>query len=303
MRKVLGRLLLTSLVTGCAVDAPDEVGETTQSIDVANGVSLNGVSLNGVSLNGVSLNGVSLNGVSLDGASLDGVALSGSTWTGTLSNGAALPLRIDGVTTGTGTNADVAMYTVSYQNDSGWSPLCGVDAVGAPVQALAVPGEWNTQQGVPGGGAYSPDNFTFACRFKTIAKCVEMGYKPWSGYSIELQSCVRLLRADYCGDGTPNTQNGTTLDLYDADNLQIDTETWIPEAEWTPAGARCISAKALTRYSTYNLPKPWCIQDKVLPTTTSCGTTFANGAVLIDELPPSFFGDVTGTLSNVKLIN
>ena len=295
------RLLLAALlVGGCVADVGDE-GEVSQEVIVPNGVSLNGVSLNGVSLNGVSLNGVSLNGVNLNGVSLTGVAIKlvtsltsqpltgtsnvGSKWTGTLSNGASLPMRIDSAVAGTGTNSDVWMYGVSYQVGTTWSPLCGLDPVtNAPVLAVTVPGVWNTQAGVIGGGAWSLSltQFTFACRAKTIGKCVELGYKPWSGYSNQLQACVRLLRADICGDGTPHTVDGQTLNLYDSLGIQTDTQAWVPEAEWNTAGATCMAKKGEQRFQYLNLPVPQCA---FLKETNDCGTQFHLGSLLIDELP------------------
>jgi ADYC domain/Pentapeptide repeats (8 copies) len=252
-----------------------------------NGVSLNGVSLNGVSLNGVSLNGVSLNGVSLNGVSLNGVSLNGTTWTGSLSDGTTIPLRIDSFEQGTGANSDLSFYGVSYYASDTWSPICGVDANNTPIEAIAVPGVWNTDSGVVGGGAYSNDGtqFTWSCRGKTIGKCVEMGYKNWLGYSEQLNSCVRMLRGDYCGNGHAYTANGQTVNLYDNLGIQTDTESWGAEAEWTSAGAGCILDTAHTRYTHVGNPTPTCVTDGTLPIGGTCGASFANGATLIDELP------------------
>jgi hypothetical protein len=305
-RIVIGTLGLAGLAfAGCVTDEP-EIGETSQGVELGNGVSLNGVSLNGVSLNGVSLNGVSLNGVSLNGVSLNGVSLNGvslngvslngatltgSTWTGTLSTGASLSLRIDSVTQGSGTNSDVGMYGISYQGDTGWTTLCGVDALGAPILALAVPGVWNTQSGVAGGGAYtaSATQFTLACRAKTIAKCVELGYKTWKGNTSQLTSCVRLLRGDYCGDGTPGTVTGTAVNLYDNVGIQADTVAWVIDAEWTPNGARCVSTKGEARFELPGVAQPVCVTTNALKETKDCGTSFAKGAVLIDEVSAALF--------------
>jgi len=293
--------LCVGLGSACTDDGLEHA-EVDQAVEIANGVSLNGVSLNGVSLNGVSLNGVSLNGVSLNGVSLNGVSLNGvslngvaldgtaysgvpaigPTYTATLSNGSTLVLRIDSAVQGTGANADVWMYAVAFETDGGWQPLCGLDEAGAPTLALAVEGTWNTAAGVPGGGAYSNDGgqMTFACRGKSIAKCVELGYKTWTGHTHELESCVRLLRADYCGDGTSYTVNGQLVNLYDDAGIQVDTESWGVEAEWTRDGARCIRDATYTR--AYRLGfAPTCAAQKV---SATCGT-FAAGAVLVDELP------------------
>jgi hypothetical protein len=302
--------ILVSLSAGCSMDSP--TSQLTQDLTAANGTSLNGVSLNGTSLNGTSLNGTSLNGTSLNGTSLNGTSLNGTSlngtslngtslngtslngtslngtvWTGLLSDGSTLALRIDSFQQGTGANSDISMYGVSYQSDGGWSPLCGTDADGAPVLAIPVPGVWNTEADVVGGGAYSNDGtqFTWSCRAKTIAKCVEMGYKNWNGYSEQLQSCVRMLRGDYCGNGHAYTANGQLVNLYDNAGVQLDTESWGAEAEWTSAGARCILDVAHTRYAHVGNPTPSCVTAGTLPVGGSCGSSFAGGATLIDELP------------------
>nr|MBA3819806.1 pentapeptide repeat-containing protein [Deltaproteobacteria bacterium] len=282
-------------LSGCVDEtAQDELQTTTQHTEAANGVSLNGVSLNGVSLNGVSLNGVSLNGVSLNGVSLNGVSLNGTrtddgsqltvdsvgpTLTATLSNGATLPIKIESATQLAGANSDVWSYDVVYQSDSGWSSLCGTG-----VGALAVAGVWNTDRGVTGGGAYTatPSSFTFACRGKTIAKCVEFGYKIWTGKTPELTSCVRLMRGDFCGNGTPYTVDGTTLNLYDHAGIQTDTNSWMVEGEWTPNGARCITQPRLSRFQQQLGVTPPCAAS--LSGGATCGS-FANGGLLISELP------------------
>ncbi|HEV7558901.1 MAG TPA: ADYC domain-containing protein [Kofleriaceae bacterium] len=270
------------LCTACATNLDEDVGAVRQDVDSnngtsLNGTSLNGTSLNGTSLNGTSLNGTSLNGTSLNGTSLNGTSLNGSTWTGTASNGTTVNLRIDSATQG---DVDTWFYAVSYETETGWSPLCGVDGGGVAIQAIAVPGTW----GGTASYAASSSQFTWACRHKSIAKCVELGYKPWDGASDEMASCVRLLRADYCGDGTSYTVDNTLLNLYDASGIQADTEAWPLEAEWTPAGARCVGTNGETRAQLVSHTSPPCLAALV---SSSCGT-FDNGAVLIDELSPQY---------------
>jgi hypothetical protein len=290
------------LLAGCVLGGddtaePDEEGSHESLIQSDNGKSLNGVSLNGISLNGTSLNGVSLNGISLNGTTLAGVSLSGTTlngatmtalavgskWTAALSNGQSLPMRVDSAAKGTGTNADVGMYGVSYQTSGGWQRLCGSNTDGTAVLALAVAGVWNQQSGVIGNGAYSTSStqYTWACRGKTIAKCVELGYKPWTNRQTQLATCVRLLRGDYCGDGTANTVDGQQLNVYDNAGIQTDTMAWDKEAEWTQYGARCLSSKGEARFVQLKLTRPWC--SGFLPTTSTCGNNFSSGAVMISE--------------------
>jgi hypothetical protein len=285
-------------VASCAVDDVEPVGHNVQEIDSPNGTSLNGTSLNGTSLNGTSLNGTTLTGVAVSGLTsagvtvkaasgtalpLSGASLVGSTWTGTAQATTGLPvslkLRIDSALQGTGTNADLWFYGVSYQTSSTWTPLCGLDTTGKPIQAVSVAGTWSTFN-----ATYAPSTtqYTWACRTKTIAKCVELGYKTWKGYANQLAACVRLLRADYCGSGISHTVDGTLLNLYDNVGVQSDTEGWKVEAEWMPTGARCINSNNAARYEKTTTGDPLCL--KSLESTT-CGT-FAHGALLIDELSP-----------------
>jgi hypothetical protein len=307
MKKVL--MFVPWMFAACAGD-PLDVGTTQEAGVSLNGVSLNGVSLNGVSLNGVSLNGVSLNGVSLNGVSLNGVSLNGSsftgtkagqpingvqfvgtTWSGQLANGATLSMRVDSATLGTGANTDVWMYGVSYQSSGAWTRLCGSDAAGAPILAIPVKGVWSYQTGVPGGGAFTADatRFTFGCRGTAIAKCVEMGYKPWKAANVpggnlsnHMVTCTRLLRADYCGDGTTYTQNGMLVDIYDALGVQTDTETWKVEAEWTPAGARCLLKGMDTRIQ-LKMKKVVACYDAKKSDTCGALADFQTGTLLVSE--------------------
>ncbi|HEY6035915.1 MAG TPA: ADYC domain-containing protein, partial [Kofleriaceae bacterium] len=218
MRKLTSITFLVPLTLSGCVAETTSTSSTDQAITSANGTSLNGVSLNGTSLNGTSLNGTSLNGTSLNGALL----------AGSLSDGTLLPLRIDSYEQGTGANSDISFYGVSYWMEGQWLPICGLDANGNEIEAIAVPGVWNTEADVPGGGAYTadPNQFTWSCRGKTIGKCVEMGYKNWLGYGEQLNSCVRMLRGDYCGNGHAYTANGQLVNLYDDAGIQLDTESW-----------------------------------------------------------------------------
>src|SRR5262249_23315215 len=150
---------------------------------------------------------------------------------GQVSDGSTLALRVEASQQGTGANADVWAYKVSASVDGQWRPLC-VDHDGNPSFADGVPGTWNVEQGVPGGGAYHPGNsqFTLVCKGSSIAKCVELGYKPWLGHEATLAACVRALRADYCGDGTSYTVDGTIVNLYDRDGVVADRAPWVIEA-------------------------------------------------------------------------
>ena len=293
------RVMLLLALASCTSELvePDE-SDLAQDVDANNGTSLNGTSLNGTSLNGTSLNGTSLNGTSLNGTSLNGTSISvttsggpplsgtgpvGSTWSATTANGQTITVRIDSALQGTGSNADLWFYGVSYQNSAGWQPLCGVDGTGAKILAVPVLGAWKATT-ADQAHYTTGTQYTWACRAKTVAKCVELGYKTWKGYSNQMQTCVRLLRADFCGTGVSYTVDGRLLNLFDNAGVQKDTETWPAEAEWTTAGARCVSSTNVTRYQLALQSNPKC----TLPVVSStCGTQgFAAGAIMIDELAP-----------------
>jgi hypothetical protein len=317
-------LVLCLASAGCVDPNGQEeasLGETSADCTAFNGVSLNGTSLNGTSINGTSINGTSINGTSINGTSINGTSINGttlkgttlsatslngstlgstslstvdftgSTWSANLSNGETIDLRIDGSAALAPPNASVMTYLVSYANGAGWSPLCGLDPSGNPVAAIPMTGVWSYQQGVTGGGGYTPDasKLTFACRGKAIAKCLEMGYRPsvssgslTAAQQEQLVACTRVLRADYCGDGRSFTVDGTLLNLYDNVGIQADAEPWTIEAEWTSAGARCTNDASHTRLTVSGLTPPSCFAAKV---SSKCGALshFNSGTTLMDE--------------------
>lgn len=308
-------LLTPWLLAGCLADE-DQVGTIEQHLVMPNGDSLNGVSQkfnpnlvmpndpnlvmpndtdlvmpNGVALNGLDLIGVgrdgSLIGISTTSTPLSGESVVGSMWKGRLTNGRAIAIRVDEAMQGSGTNSDVWSYRFSFKRVDGWQPLC-VDTAGNSIFADTVTGSWNLAEGVPGGGSYHPhtDKFTVACRGTAVAKCVELGYKPWTGHSDEMASCVRAVRADFCGDGTPFTVHGTLINLFDDDGIQSDSVDWVPEAEWHPDGATCVSKKKNTRFWQVAHQKPWCFPVTLKP-ESSCGAGFSGEAKVITELPPT----------------
>jgi hypothetical protein len=260
-------------LNGISVNGISMNGISVNGISV-NGISVNGISVNGISMNGISVNGISVNGISVNGTAVNGISVNGTDFIGArmfaqLSNGDSLELHVDDIAPLDGANSDVLSYAVSASVDSGWVPLCGYDTDGSVKRALAVPGSWNLTT-----GAWSDDGsaFTFACRKASVAKCVEFGYKTWLGFGDHQHACVRMLRADYCGDGVPHTITGTLINLYDDAGVQVDTESWPVDAEWGPDGALCVN-------HVRGGSVPSCFAEKQ---SASCGS-FENGALLIDE--------------------
>ena len=291
----------------------EEVESSTAAVVHGNGKSLNGKSLNGKSLNGKSLNGSSLgtelawvehegartsSGVPFDETWLEGselvarrgpaqfrgTQLRGTELQARSDTGAAVALRIEDVLV-PAAGSDVWRYRVQFRTDAGWLFLCESET--GPHSAVPLSDHWDLREGVPGGGDKlgDPTRFTFACSdIGALGKCVDIGYRPWAvvgstALDEHHQSCVRLLRNDACGDGTPHTSDGSLVNLYDGIGIQQDTEDWLIEAEWDAAGARCLGP------SSRSLEVLPCADDLV---RQDCGdpASFGLGTHLISEGPP-----------------
>jgi hypothetical protein len=281
-----------------------------------NGRNLNGRNLNGRNLNGPEL-GKMLVSVNLAGAysaagaddpmsrvwlqgsvfhgfegtqTLAGMEFLGARFTGNLGDGGTVQLRVDDIQPDVSAAGDVWTYKVSFLDtvEGVWKPVCQGDD-GSALGAIPVMGRWDYRQGVPGEGGARVDDpgvFTFACEGAAIAKCVRFGYKPWAytsdGRSMadHHQACTRMVRADFCGDGTSYTQEGNWVNLYDAVGVQEDTEgSWLTEAEWTPAGARCVTETTRAQQA---------LSCPSLATVSDCGVKshFRTGTFLMSEVPP-----------------
>jgi hypothetical protein len=202
-----------------------------------NALSMNGIVLNAMSLNALSLNGFDLGseGVRLEATRIvdaDGVPLSDETLVGAelpgwLSDGTAIALRIDAVRHEDG----LTYYTLSYEDEN----LCGEGMDG-----LFLGGTWDET------GAHHEDEelVSYSCTAGVIAKCVGWGYQPWTVGADLHQSCTRMARADYCGDGVPYTRDGTEIDIFDDVGVlqpTADADGFEFEAAWGPDGATCVS--------------------------------------------------------------
>ncbi len=181
--------------------------------------------------------------------------LAGATLAGVAETGDAVEVRIDNTVAADDAGGRVTRYKVSYKwpsqaaKDSPFLPLC---QGGEP--AIAIAGEWDLTVSPGGGGKRSAQTslVTFACPGSAIAKCVTpFGYKPWestpAGASLDAlhQSCVRAVRADYCGNGQSNTWPGEKINIYDQAGIQHDAASWPLEAVWSPDGALCVETTRL----------------------------------------------------------
>jgi hypothetical protein len=153
----------------------------------------------------------------------------------------------DGTYDPTGTGGTFLYTLHENHNGNGFKPACSKD-------------ENNDRVAIPLTDVYdehgdrinSSTLFTFGCTNGSIGKCYRWGYRPWvTGYG-DLETmhwtCTRLARADYCGDGTPHTFEGTTINVWDNLSAQgpIQAHQTTPsgmvfEAGWNTGGAVCLS--------------------------------------------------------------
>jgi hypothetical protein len=287
----------------------EDVGEVELRMAQDNGLLLNGLLLNGLLLNGLLLNGLLLNGdgnpaeyvkateFKFAGAIAQQVWLVGSelhvkTAGGEIKSGAEmtkLKVKFDVNEGGVlkkkvvrishaqplAPGSDVWVYDLDLKVGAGeWTPLC-LDGAGQRTQAILIGDTWNPATG--DRRAADSAAMTYACRGAALAKCIEWGYKPWSvadGVSLHdfHQTCTRMVRADYCGNGVPHTVNGTQIHVLDDRGVQgaDPNVSYAVEAEWGPDGAVCLNS-ANTRLSNQNI-------ECQLP---ACGTTaFSSGGII-----------------------
>jgi hypothetical protein len=146
-----------------------------------------------------------------------------------------------------GARGTLDLYEVSVRTSTSgrWEKLCEADPYGRAT-ALVVPGFWDQEGRFVRGG---PGAFSFACTAGAQGKCVGFGYLPWAsardGGSMAPHhaACVRMVRADYCGDGTPHTVPGITIQTFDRAGVHERPSAGYGafEAVWGPGGAVCLA--------------------------------------------------------------
>jgi hypothetical protein len=154
----------------------------------------------------------------------------------------------------------VSTYFVELDNNGAWLPLYR-NADGSAIPTVALRGWWNTDPAAAGtaiGGEWRDDHrITFAARGYALAKCVELGYDhQFEAYH---HTCVRMLRADYCGDGKTWTQDGTRLSIADQKGVQLRaseppvagdaSKAWRFEAYWNEDGATCTNGQRIADFA------------------------------------------------------
>lgn len=290
-------------LTGTAMSRKDAAGCPIQG-----GIQLRVASLDrGVRLqSGEELRDVTVAAGILKSATKPHANFVGATLSGTAESGHAVTLRIDEIAAPDAKSGGVTRYRLAYRfvepggTGAPFAPLCPGGEL-----AIAVPGQWDLTIG-PGGGSKRTSissDATFACTSSAIAKCVTiLEYRPWAatptGVSLNNlhQSCVRAVRADYCGNGQPNTRKDERINFYDNAGVQKDAAEWPMEAVWSPEGARCVESTRLqvapadpqTKRSETNVRDyiaRTCPQ--ILHACTERASAAAGPALLFTEVAPS----------------
>jgi hypothetical protein len=137
-----------------------------------------------------------------------------------------------------------------------------------------------------------PGTFELICTSGGQGKCVRLGYRPWDkardGRPLRdhYNACVRMLRADYCGDGRSWTRDGTLIDMWDDHRIQTSDTLNDPafsfEAGWSPEGAVCVRRTRIPENLTLDKLKDICPR-LATPQTCDEASARAMGALLFNR--------------------
>jgi hypothetical protein len=286
------------LAAGCAIgDAADPQEGNLGTVE-PHGINMQGINMQGINMQGINMQGMAMLGFNVDGATLGGAPLgnvrvergelvaelAGATLRGTSLLGAHVYAQVRNITLSppaianveyriTAITPEAAQYDPTHSGNTylysleqwvadsaTWQAACSADADGKSY-AIPVAAIFDER----GDRKDTSSMFTFGCTSGVIAKCYRWGYRPWlTGYGDVVSthwSCTRMARADYCGDGTPHTRNGTAIDVWDRLPAPgpIQRRVLIPslgmlfEAGWNTQGAVCLSRARWLQDSLYLL--------------------------------------------------
>lgn len=88
---------------------------------------------------------------------------------------------------------------------------------------------------------------SLVCTSGAVGKCVRFGYRPWEerpgGTPMKLlhEACVKMVRAEYGGDGQSYTREGVRISFCDRFGVRPCPKTAPIEAAWGTKGATCVA--------------------------------------------------------------
>lgn len=241
-------------LAACAAESGDPSPASPPSV-CEPGVTEKKIATNGVQSNGIQSNRIALNGTDVAGVRVAGVPSVGATVTAVMRDGRTVDLTVG-----------------AAEGDRFELTLDGKNVCEDGTKGLFVPGVWDER----GAHHDSSELSTFACATGAIGKCVLWGYAP-DRVGAELhQACTRMVRADYCGDGTSFTKDGTQIDVFDARGIvaPANEASFLFEAGWGENGAVCVSR---TRFEG---SRPSCWKD--LPLCASGEEAASRGALVMN---------------------
>jgi hypothetical protein len=159
-------------------------------------------------------------------------------------HGSEQRIRIDAIAADPADPA-LLLHSISIeQPGKGWQPLCQV-APDRTRAAYPIAGRSASDGTLAASG---DGDIEIVCTSGAQGKCLRLGYRPWarlpdgSAMLPAFNACVRMMRADYAGRGTPETRDGTLV--YVSDKLGIRSPELNNhlefEAGWDEHGAVCV---------------------------------------------------------------
>ncbi|ATB30375.1 ADYC domain-containing protein [Melittangium boletus] len=178
------------------------------------------------------------------------------------------------------------LYKMKMKRQDEWVTCSNVN--GGPNSDWMVPVSGVYDEDTGARDTSDPTRFTLGCHHDVIAKCYRWGYQPWkdglnpggTGNMGDAHAvCTRMARADYCGNGGTQTQEGTHITFWDHQvNPTVftrpDADDILPqeifEAGWNRSGAVCLSH---ARWKTLPPPPIGCplIAPSLLPDGSIAG--------------------------------
>lgn len=280
MTRLYSLCVVILCMTGCALDEVE-----TATAEQA-GSNMQGSNMQGTALQGLGAQGAVIQGFRFDGATLGGAPLANLrvqrgelvaeqgpvTLRGAALAGARLQAQIR--RTGATSTTDLVQYRITnvmselsnydptrtgstylytleqwVEDNQSWQPACAPDQDGRSA-AIPIAAIWGDRA----ERIESSELFTFGCTAGVIAKCYRWGYRPWlTGYGADMaemhQTCTRMARADYCGDGRSHTRDGTWINVWDTLPAPGPIQRhgllaplgMLFEAGWDADGAVCLS--------------------------------------------------------------
>jgi hypothetical protein len=201
-----------------------------------------------------------------DGRMFRGRELEGAVIHVGIEGGAAAPMKLASIKADPKQPQVLRHEFETADGQGGWKNACTPNADGET---------WGLPVKLPPGHPGRDGEITVSCISGVVAKCVRWGYPPWEkgpgGEDLAPfhAACVRMARADYCGDGAPHTKEGTSIDNYDDLGIQTrgarDDASYVFEAGWSPQGAVCVNRTRWSDVITLDALKAQCPRLAAVP--------------------------------------